>query len=136
MAATMAEARELVELAEQTGKSLSVMQNCRYDANIRARPLILDMAIHTFDQARFTTGPDPVSVYCQEYNPPGSWYAGNASAICIYKMSDGTVFCYRGSWCAEGAADLMGGVLARDRRAGPALWDGVGAPYDLRDYWL
>ena len=27
--------------------------------------LLLDMAIHTFDQARLITGADPVSVYCQ-----------------------------------------------------------------------
>lgn len=45
---------------------------------------------------------NPVSVYCQQYNPPGSWCAGNASAICIYEMSDGSVFSYTGSWCAEG----------------------------------
>ena len=55
-------------------------------------PLIVDMAIHTFDQARFITGADPVSVYCHEYNPPGSWYKGNASAIAIFEMSDGSVF--------------------------------------------
>ena len=61
------------------------------------------MAIHTFDQARMISGANPVSVYCQEFNPPGSWYAGNAMAICIYEMSDGSVFNYRGSWCAEGA---------------------------------
>lgn len=36
MAATMAEAREIVQLTELTGKSLSVMQNRRYDANIRS----------------------------------------------------------------------------------------------------
>lgn len=65
-------------------------------------PLLLDMAIHTFDQARCITGADPLSVYCHEFNPPGSWYEGNASAICIFEMSDGTVFTYRGSWCAEG----------------------------------
>src|SRR5581483_10997567 len=65
-------------------------------------PLIVDMAIHTFDQARFITGADPASVYCHEFNPPGSWYEGNASAICIFEMSDGSVFSYRGSWCAEG----------------------------------
>jgi ATP-dependent helicase/nuclease subunit A len=70
---------------------------------IMESPLILDMAIHTFDQARFITGADAVSVYCHEFNPPGSWYKGNASAICIFEMSDGSVFCYRGSWCAEGA---------------------------------
>ena len=34
-------------------------------------PLVLDMAIHTFDQARFITGANPISVYCHEFNPPG-----------------------------------------------------------------
>ena len=37
-------------------------------------PLLLDMAIHTFDQARFITGADALSVYCHEFNPAGSWY--------------------------------------------------------------
>ncbi|MDU0200374.1 Gfo/Idh/MocA family protein [Paenibacillus sp. MAH-36] len=163
MAATMAEARELVQRVEQSGASLSVMQNRRYDANIRAlrelihagtigrvgyvgadfflgphfggfrdameSPLILDMAIHTFDQARFITGADPVSVYCQEFNPPGSWYAGNASAICIYEMSDGTVFCYRGSWCAEGAPTSWEASWRVTGETGSAIWDGAGAPY-------
>ncbi|MZQ87177.1 gfo/Idh/MocA family oxidoreductase [Paenibacillus sp. 5J-6] len=163
MAATMAEARELVQQVEQAGASLSVMQNRRYDANIRAlreliqagtigrvgyvgadfflgphfggfrdameSPLILDMAIHTFDQARLITGADPVSVYCQEFNPPGSWYAGNASAICIYEMSDGTVFCYRGSWCAEGAPTSWEASWRVTGETGSAIWDGASAPY-------
>ncbi|OCT14471.1 oxidoreductase [Paenibacillus pectinilyticus] len=163
MSATMAEARELVQIAEKAGKTLSIMQNRRYDANIRAlreliqsgtigrvgyvgadfflgphfggfrdameSPLILDMAIHTFDQARFITGADPVSVYCQEFNPPGSWYAGNASAICIYEMSDGSVFCYRGSWCAEGAPTSWEAAWRVTGEQGTALWDGAGAPY-------
>jgi predicted dehydrogenase len=54
-------------------------------------PLILDMAIHTFDQARLITEANPVSVYCHEFNPPGSWYKGNASVICIFEMSDGVM---------------------------------------------
>ena len=37
-------------------------------------PLILDMAIHHFDLARFLTGTDPVAVYAREFNPAGSWY--------------------------------------------------------------
>jgi predicted dehydrogenase len=36
-------------------------------------PLILDMAIHTFDAARYLSGADPLSVYCEEFNPPWSW---------------------------------------------------------------
>ena len=48
--------------------------------------LLLDMAIHTFDQARFIMGADPVSVYCNEWNPAGSWYDHDASAIAIFEM--------------------------------------------------
>ncbi len=65
-------------------------------------PLILDMAIHHFDLARFFTGADPVAVYCHEFNPAGSWYRGNVAATCVFEMSNGIVFTYRGSWCAEG----------------------------------
>lgn len=32
-------------------------------------PMLQDNAIHTFDQARFITGQDPLSVYCHSYNP-------------------------------------------------------------------
>lgn len=64
--------------------------------------LILDMAIHTFYQARFLIGANPVSVYCQEFNPAGSWYKGNASAIAIFEFDNGVVYDYRGSWCSEG----------------------------------
>jgi predicted dehydrogenase len=32
----------------------------------------------------------------------GSWYRGDAAATAIFEMSDGIVFNYRGSWCAEG----------------------------------
>ena len=35
-----------------------------------AQPLLLDMAIHLFDGARAITGADPVSVYCESWNPP------------------------------------------------------------------
>ena len=65
-------------------------------------PLILDMAIHHFDLARAFSVADPVAVYAHEFNPAGSWYAGDAAATCIFEMSNGAVFTYRGSWCAEG----------------------------------
>jgi len=65
-------------------------------------PLILDMAIHHFDLVRFFTGADPVAVYAKEFNPQGSWYRGDAAASCIFEMSNGMMFTYRGSWCAEG----------------------------------
>lgn len=65
-------------------------------------PLILDMAIHHFDLARLVTGCDPVAVYAREFNPQGSWYKGDVSASCIFEMTGGVVFTYRGSWCSEG----------------------------------
>jgi len=65
-------------------------------------PLILDMAIHHFDLARFMTGLDAEAVYAVEYNPRGSWYAGDVAATCVFELTGGVVFTYRGSWCAEG----------------------------------
>ncbi len=67
-----------------------------------AHVLLLDMAIHTFDAARFLSRADPVAVYCHEWNMAGSWYAQDASAVAIFEMSNGIVYNYRGSWSAEG----------------------------------
>lgn len=92
-------------------------------------PLLLDMAIHTFDQARFITGADPVSVYCHEFNPYGSWYKGDACSICIFEMSDGSVFCYRGSWCAEGCNTSWESAWRITGSKGTAIWDGHDMPY-------
>ena len=72
-------------------------------------PLILDMAIHHFDLVRFMTGADPVAVYAKEFNPAGSWYAGDVAASCIFEMTDGVIFTYRGSWCADGPATSWNG---------------------------
>lgn len=91
-------------------------------------PLILDMAIHTFDQARFISGARPVSVYCHEYNPPGSWYKGNASAVCIFEMSNGAVFTYNGSWCAEGMNTSWEADWRVTGSKGTACWDGQQLP--------
>lgn len=72
-------------------------------------PLILDMAIHHFDLARYMSGADPVAVYAKEFNPKGSWYKGDVAASCIFEMSNGVLFTYRGSWCAEGFSTSWNG---------------------------
>lgn len=92
-------------------------------------PLLLDMAIHTFDQARFITGRNPVSVYCHEFNPVGSWYSGNAAAACIFEFEGGLVFTYNGSWCAEGAPTSWEAAWRVSGSQGTALWNGVNVPY-------
>jgi predicted dehydrogenase len=89
-----------------------------------AYPLILDMSIHTFDAARFLTGADPVSVYCQSFNPKRSWYKGDASAIVIFEMTDGIIFSYRGSWCAEGQNTQWDSSWRIIGNSGSATWDG------------
>jgi predicted dehydrogenase len=64
--------------------------------------LLLDMAIHTFDAARFILRAESRSALCHEWNPPGSWYRHGASALAAFEMSDGLVYTYTGSWCPEG----------------------------------
>ncbi len=92
--------------------------------------LLLDMAIHTFDAARFLSGADPVSVYCEEYNPSWSWYEGASCANALFEMSDGLRFTYRGGWSAEGAPYLSWEMRVAGRGQGgrSATWDGHGAP--------
>lgn len=136
MADSMDNARRMVEAAKKANKLYAVIQNRRYDSNIRRlrrfldstaigsvttlnsdfyiaphfggfrdqmqHVLLLDMAIHTFDAARYLCEADPVSVYCKEWNPAGSWYAHGASAVAMFEMTNGIVYTYRGSWCAEG----------------------------------
>ena len=87
-------------------------------------PLILDMAIHTFDQCRFLTGFNPRSVACLEFNPRGSWFAQGASAIATFEMTDGAVFNYRGSWCAQGFPTSWAGSWRIVGQTGTLLWDG------------
>lgn len=87
--------------------------------------LLLDMAIHTFDQARFITDASPVSVYCHDWNPKGSWFKHGASAQAIFEMSDGLVFNYRGSWCAEGMNTSWECDWRAQGSGGSALWDGA-----------
>ena len=72
-------------------------------------PILIEMAIHTYDLARLISGADPVSVYCHEHDPKGSWYeGGNAAATSIFEMSDGITLSYRGHWCAESVAGSTG----------------------------
>ncbi len=161
LAASLAAAQGMVKTALETGRTFAIMQNRRFNNQIRAyqdlikvigdvgflsanffiaphfggfreamqSPLLLDMAIHTFDAARFLSGADAVSVYCHEFNPKGSWYAGHANAICIFEMSDGSVFSYNGSWAAEGASTAWEAEWRVVGSRGTAIWDGTNPPF-------
>lgn len=162
MSDTLDNARQMVQAAKETGKIFAVIQNRRYEPNIRRvrafletgaigqvhtihadfflgphfggfrdlmeQPLLVDMAIHTFDAARYLAQLDPQSVYCKSFNPAGSWYDGDASAIAIFDMvnADGNpvVFCYRGSWCAEGLPTSWQAGWRIIGTKGTLLWNG------------
>jgi predicted dehydrogenase len=87
--------------------------------------LLLDMAIHTFDAARFMADKTPLAVYCQETNPRGSWYAHGAAANAIFEFSDDVTFTYRGSWVAEGANTSWESSWRIVGSKGTLLWDGA-----------
>lgn len=91
-------------------------------------PLLLDMAIHTLDAARYLCGADPVAVYCEEFNPSWSWYRGAASATALFEMTGGLRYTYRGSWCSEGRHTSWEGEWRAVGPHGTATWDGTGAP--------
>ncbi|MGB2614572.1 MAG: Gfo/Idh/MocA family oxidoreductase, partial [Phycisphaerae bacterium] len=91
-------------------------------------PLVLDMAIHHFDMARMVSGCDPVTVYCEEFNPAGSWYKGDSSANAVFQMTDGVRFAYRGSWCAEGCDTSWNGNWRFIGTQGTILYENDCAP--------
>ena len=86
--------------------------------------LLLDMAIHTFDAARFLSGQEPVAVYCHESNPESSWYAHGSAANAIFEFTGDVVFNYRGSWSAEGANTSWDSAWRIVGSKGTLLWDG------------
>lgn len=86
--------------------------------------LLLDMAIHSFDEARFLSGTDPVAVTAVDWNPKGSWYAHGANAAAIFEMTNGVVFTYRGSWCAEGQNTSWECAWRGTGETGTVSWDG------------
>jgi predicted dehydrogenase len=158
MAASMAEAREIVAAAKAANRLHAVVQNRRFIPGVRRirrlvdtgalgeltalhadffigahfggfreqmqNVLLLDMAIHTLDAARFMAGADPLAVYCVESNPKGSWYAHGAAANAIFEMADGVTFTYRGSWVAEGGTTSWESGWRIVGTRGTLLWDG------------
>ena len=91
-------------------------------------PLLLDMAIHQFDMARFLLDADPVSVFCEEYNPAWSWYRGDAGASAIFEMTGGERFVFTGSWCSPGNETSWNASWRISGEHGSVLWDGDNKP--------
>jgi predicted dehydrogenase len=87
--------------------------------------LLVDMAVHSFDQARLLSGADAVAVQAMDWNPPGSWYRHGASANAVFELTGGGVFSYRGSWAATGAQTTWECWWRILGTAGAVTWDGA-----------
>jgi predicted dehydrogenase len=86
--------------------------------------LLVDMAIHTFDAARYMINREPHRVYCHEWDPRESWYRRGSSAVAIFEMSGGVAFTYRGSWCANGLRTSWESEWRIVCERGSVAWDG------------
>jgi predicted dehydrogenase len=90
--------------------------------------MLLDMAFHTFDQARFLSGAEAIEVVCHEFTAPHSWYAGPAAAVATFELEDGVMFSYRGNWISAGFPTSYDSAWRISGADGTAVWDGFGAP--------
>jgi predicted dehydrogenase len=88
------------------------------------QPLLLDMAIHLFDASRALTGADPLTVYCDSYSPPWSWYEGPAAAAAVFRMTGDLRFSFVGNWAAPRDETSWTGWWRAIGEGGIATWDG------------
>lgn len=136
LAATVPDAKAIVDCAARCGRKLMVSQNYRFKRAPQTvksvinrgligeigsvyinfqkappftgfrtemeEPLIIDMAVHHFDQIRGILGLEPVSIAAHSWNPGWSWFKGNAVSSVLFKMSNGAVASYTGSWVSRG----------------------------------
>ncbi|QIA22917.1 MULTISPECIES: Gfo/Idh/MocA family oxidoreductase [unclassified Mesorhizobium] len=86
--------------------------------------LLLDMAIHTFDAARYMVAGEPAGVYCQEWEPANSWYRQGSSATASFDLGGGKLFTYAGSWCAAGFRTSWDSTWRIVAERGSIVWDG------------
>ena len=89
-----------------------------------AHPLLVDMSIHHFDQLRYLTGDEPVAVRCSSWNPPWSWFAGDAAASAEFELASGARFVYAGSRCTPGLQTSWNADWRVQGERGAAAWDG------------
>jgi predicted dehydrogenase len=129
-------AQSLRQWVEQGGAGRPVMVDCELHRAVEPwervaglpSPLLADMAIHAFDQARHLTGLEPRRVIAHELRPPHSAFAGAAVALCTFELEGGVLFTYRGSWAAAGQETPWFGRWRIDGTEGAARWEDGSPP--------
>ncbi len=74
-------------------------------------PLLEDMSIHHFDILRFVLGREPQKVIMESFNPPWSWFQGNASATGTIIFAGDIRVNYFGSWVSFGKTTSWNGDI-------------------------
>jgi len=87
--------------------------------------LLLEIAIHHLDMARFLLDANATSVFCRAWNPPWSCATGPASASLIVEFENGVNMSFNGSWAARGKYTPWDGVWRVQYERGAATWDGA-----------
>lgn len=99
------------------------------------KPMMMDNAVHTFDQARFLIGEDAKTAFAESLNPEGSIYAGDAAGVCVFQMGDNCVFDYRCWLGVEGCHTSWESEWRIIGSKGTMIWDGYNPPYyEVPDY--
>ncbi len=91
-------------------------------------PLLVDMAIHAFDTIRFVLADEPATVTADSWDPPWSWYDGDAAATASFTMAGGGRAVWTGSWCAPGHETSWNGQWRLSGAGGSVTWDGDHGP--------
>ncbi|RKR76172.1 Gfo/Idh/MocA family protein [Frondihabitans australicus] len=87
-------------------------------------PLLVDMAVHAFDVSRYLLLDDPVSVWCETFNPSWSWFDGDTVATAVFEFAGGVRYRYTGSWTTRGLVTSWNGSWRAAGEHGTATWDG------------
>lgn len=87
-------------------------------------PLLVDMAVHAFDVSRYLLRQNPVSVWCETYNPAWSWFEGDSIATAVFEFEGGVRYRYTGSWTTRGLLTSWNGEWRASGEHGTATWDG------------
>lgn len=85
-------------------------------------PLLADMAIHHVDLLRFVLGREPLEVIARSWNPVGSPFRHDASAVLVAIFEGGLVASWRGSWLSRGPATPWAGEWVIEAEAGQIEW--------------
>jgi predicted dehydrogenase len=86
-------------------------------------PLLLDMAVHHFDQVRGIVGLEPTRVWAHTSNPPWSPFHGNAEGVVRLEADNCPSISYLGSWASQGRETGWGGHWEIQGDAGALQWE-------------